>query len=36
MAKKKGKAKKIKFPRCQAKGKYQEPDYPFRYIPQIY
>ena len=26
----------VKFPRRQAKGKYQEPDYPYRYIPQIY
>jgi polyphosphate kinase 2 len=26
----------IKFPRRQAKGKYVEPDYPYRYIPQLY
>jgi polyphosphate kinase 2 len=26
----------IKFPKRQAKGNYKEPDYPYRYIPQIY
>jgi polyphosphate kinase 2 len=26
----------IKFPRRQAKGDYQDPDYPYRYVPQIY
>ena len=26
----------IKFPRRQAKGKYQEPDYPYHYIPNSY
>ncbi len=26
----------IKFPRRQAKGNYKEPDYPYRYVPQIY
>ena len=26
----------IKFPGRQAKGKYVEPDYPYRYIPEIY
>ena len=26
----------IKFPRSQSKGGYKEPDYPFRYIPEIY
>jgi polyphosphate kinase 2 len=26
----------IKFPRRQAKGKYVEPDYPYRYIPEMY
>jgi polyphosphate kinase 2 len=28
--------KPIKFPRRQSKGGYKEPDYPFRYIPEIY
>jgi polyphosphate kinase len=27
---------KIKFPEVQAKGKYEEPDYPYRYVPQKY
>ena len=26
----------IKFPRRQAKGDYKDPDYPYRYVPQIY
>jgi polyphosphate kinase 2 len=26
----------VKFPRRQAKGKYIEPDYPYRYVPQKY
>jgi polyphosphate kinase len=26
----------IKFPKRQAKGDYKEPDYPYRYVPQIY
>ena len=26
----------IKFPRRQGKGEYRDPDYPYRYIPQIY
>lgn len=26
----------IKFPKRQPKGDYQEPDYPFRYVPEIY
>ena len=26
----------IKFPRHQAKGDYKDPDYPYRYVPQIY
>ncbi|MFC1923652.1 polyphosphate kinase 2, partial [Chloroflexota bacterium] len=26
----------IKFPRRQGKGDYKDPDYPYRYIPQIY
>jgi hypothetical protein len=26
----------IKFPRRQAKGKYKEPDYPYRYVPDKY
>jgi polyphosphate kinase 2 len=26
----------IKFPRRQAKGNYQEPDYPYHFIPEIY
>jgi polyphosphate kinase len=28
--------KPIKFPKHQSKGKYKEPDYPFRYIPEKY
>jgi polyphosphate kinase len=26
----------IKFPKRQAKGKYEEPDYPYRYVPEKY
>jgi hypothetical protein len=26
----------VKFPRRQAKGDYQEPDYPYRMIPEVY
>jgi polyphosphate kinase len=26
----------IKFPKHQAKGDYKEPDYPYRYVPEIY
>lgn len=26
----------IKFPRRQGKGDYKDPDYPYRYVPQIY
>jgi hypothetical protein len=28
--------KKVKLPKCQAKGDYVEPDYPFRWIPEKY
>jgi len=27
---------RIKFPQKQSRGKYREPDYPFRYIPAKY
>jgi polyphosphate kinase 2 (PPK2 family) len=28
--------KPVKFPKRQAKGDYKEPDYPYRYVPQLY
>jgi hypothetical protein len=26
----------VKFPKRQGKGDYEEPDYPYRYVPKIY
>jgi hypothetical protein len=28
--------KKVKLPEAQKKGKYKEPDYPYRRVPEIY